>query len=201
MVKKENLAKFLKLATDRIYAGLDSDKWEGVDREAAIVVLKNRGKDVSKYLETTPALMPATDEKIEELSGLINEALEKEDNPLIEKISSVIGDVENIKELPSETVQFAIDSIKEWKAEKKVEKKIRENRAVRVTSRIRKIEKIVLTEEKQKIVDKILADKNLTKKQKVLKMWEEGLTRSEALSLHFMDPTYIYDLYREWSHA
>ena len=201
MVKKENLAKFLKLSTDRIYSGLDSNKWEGDEREAAIVVLKNRSKDVSKYLEKTPALMPASEEKITELSTLINSALEKEDNALIEKISSIIGEVQDIKELPSETVQFAIDSIKGWKKQEKVEKKIRENRTARVTARIKKIEGVVLTEERQKIVEKILADKELTKKQKVLKMWEEGLTRTETLSLHFMDPTYIYDLYREWSNA
>ena len=200
MVKKEHLGKFLKLATDRIIAGLDSDKWSGEERDAAVTVLKNRGKDVSKYLEASPALKPASEEEVNELASLINAALEKSDTGLINKIDSLIGDVDNIKSLPAETVQFAIESIKKWKGEKKVKKEIIENKHARAAAKMKKAAEVVLTDEKKAIVDEVMADKTLTKKQKVLKMWERGLTRTETLSLHFMDPTYIYDLYREWAH-
>ena len=208
MVQKEVLAKFLKLSTDRIYAGLDENKWDAEGREAALYVLKNRKKDISKYLdaeveESAPseAEIPVENkkpevpvEKLTELTTLITEELDKNDQKMIDAIYSVVGEGQNLQELPEETIDCAIKLIKDRRAERKIEKKRQERNAPTPS-----FKNLVLSEEKQKIADEILARKDLTKKQKLLEMWNQGLDRSETLSLHFMDPTYIYDLYREVS--
>lgn len=199
MVTKDVLAKFLKLASDRIFIGLDSNKWSGSEKEAALTVLKNRGKDVSKYLEDVPKLQPANSEKLQELSNLITAELSKDNRDMINRIYSLVGDVDNIANLPAETVDYAIASIKEWNRQAKADK-VAKGRKIqrRLDAEAKVVKDQVLSEEHKAITDKILADKSLTKKQKVLKMWESGITRTETLALHFMDPTYIYDLHREW---
>ena len=200
MVTKDVLAKFLKLASNRIISGLDTNKWSGEIREAAITVLKNRGKDVSKYLEDTPSLQPASSEKMQELSDLVTSVLSKDDKSLIDKVYSIIGDVEDISKLPAETVDYAITSIKEWVKQAKTDKAIAEKKQLRRSTGVdKRVKDQVLDDEKKAIVDKIMADKSLTKKQKVIQMWGNGLTRTDTLALHFMDATYIYDLYREYS--
>lgn len=203
MVTKEVLAKFLKLSTDRIYAGLDTGKWSGESHEAAIQVLKNRGKDISKYLNSTSEEsqeeeeeMPAksiSTEKIEELTTLISEELEGNDKQMIDAIESIVGQGDNIASLPEETIDKTIAFIKD----KRKDRKIAEKKKQRVPAKYKAVKDMTLSPEKQAIADEILAKTDLTKKQKLLEMWNQGLTRTETLSLHFMDPTYIYDLYRE----
>lgn len=199
MVTKDVLAKFLKLASDRIISGLESKKWSGDQKEAAITVLKNRGKDVSKYLDEQISLKTATLEELNELSTLINSAISKDDKELISKIYSIIGNVESISELPSETVEYAISSIKSWKKENIENKKIAERKFVRRSTGIdKRVKDQVLTDEHKEIVDAILNDKSLTKKQKIIRMFEQEISRTEVLALHFADATYIYDLHRDW---
>ena len=200
MVTKEVLAKFLKLSTERIYAGLDSNKWEGESKEAALSVLKNRGKDISKYLDVSPEpekpeIKKASSEKVDELFALISEELERNDKEMISAIYSVVGEGENLMELPEETVDSAINLIKDKRKDQEIKEKQKQRKKDSYSSPKCK----ELTPEKKKIADDILARTDLTKKQKLLEMWNQGLTRTETLSLHFMDPTYIYDLYREVS--
>lgn len=52
--------------------------------------------------------------------------------------------------------------------------------------------KILTREEK---VEKILSS-DKTKANKIIELGDLGLTRTEVLSLKFVDPTYVYDMYR-----
>lgn len=198
MVSKDVLAKFLKLASDRIFSGLDSNKWSGSEREAALTVLKNRGKDVTKYLNDEPAFQKPTEEKLQNLTNLVTKILSKDDKDLIDKVYGLIGEGEDFSNLSAETVDYAIESINKWTKEARIDKEIAERKAQRGRDADKRVKDQEFTAEKQSIVDRILNDKSLTKKQKVVTMFAEGLTRTEVLSLRFADATYIYDLYRDW---
>lgn len=202
MVSKEVLAKFLKLSTDRIKSGLDSKKWTGESYEAALTVLSKRGQDISQYVEretpkeevtavVEPSVLP---ENVRKLSTMISQELAYGEKEMLNYIDTLTENVENLSSLPSEVIDDAIKHISERRLERKAEKDIADRQAKRNSHT--KLN-ITLTPEKQKIADDILTRTDLTKKQKLLEMWNQGLTRSETLSLHFMDSTYIYDLYRE----
>ena len=117
MVSKDVLAKFLKLASDRIFSGLDSNKWSGSEREAALTVLKNRGKDVTKYLNDEPAFQKPTEEKLQNLTNLVTKILSKDDKDLIDKVYGLIGEGDDFSNLSAETVDYAIESINKWTKE------------------------------------------------------------------------------------
>lgn len=198
VVSKIVLSKFLKLASDRILAGLDADRWSGKEREAALTVLKNRGKDISSYLEDEPEFVPANPEVLQTLTDLVMDVLAKDNQDLIDRTITLIGDVENITEFSQEAAEYAVKTISGWIKTRKTDKKIVENQQQRKRDADVRVKDQEISAEKTEIVEGILKDKSLTKKQKVLNMLESGVSRAEILSLKFADATYIYDLHRNW---
>jgi len=194
MVSKIIMARFLKLANSKIIEGLDGGRWHGEYKEAALSILRNRGKDISKYLVDENSNAPVNLDNLKQLSKLINLAISKDNKELISYIYSIVGDVENISDLSNDTAEYAISLIKAWKKAHRKDESIVGKKSLR-----KKKKGCVLSEKHKAIVDAILADNSLTKGNAVIEMFEQGISRTEVISLNFMNKNSVYTLYRDWS--
>lgn len=199
MVSKETIAPFLKMSSDRIILGLNKDQWEAEKRVAAIEVLKKRGKDVSAYVKGDVEQKPVSDPaKVEELKNLIEKAVQGNDDELLGTINVLLEGVEEVDQLDNESLDHAISTIKNWRNSVRIDAEVKEKVARR--RREKQAPNLMkgvpeLTDEEKAKVDSIFKEK-LTKKATIIKLFDEGFSRSQVIKLQFCDPVYVYDLWR-----
>jgi hypothetical protein len=206
-------AQFSQMPTSRIEKGLQNNLWEGEKREAAVALLKRRGKDIVATLESIseysagrldeslspedtitdlpPTSDPLTFEQVRELDKAISWTKNFGSDALVSKVIELIGD-KSCKEASFGEAEAVLSWVLEEK--KKNLKAEQEDRKFKPISRKRIV--VELSEEKKLIAKKIL-EKPISKKEKVANLAEKEFTRSEVLSLKFADTTYIYDMFRE----
>lgn len=200
------LAVMRKQSTATLKNKLNKGLYTDEKKEAAISVLKQRGIDVSGYeivkeVEVEDPIVEQIAEKglQERASQIITKIVELEDTSLNLKAGEIIGDTDEGELTVNQVNQLIeleaslITKKREDKPKKTVSKKVESPKSIKP----RKTQKVAeIPEDLKSKVAEILS-LSVQKKEKIIKLSEAGLSRSQILSLHFVDPTYIYDLYRE----
>ena len=198
------LAVMRKQSTATLKNKLNKGLYTDEKKEAAISVLKQRGIDVSGYgmvkeVEVEDPIVEQIAEKglQERASKIITKIVEMEDTSLNLKAGEIIGETEEGELTVSQvnqlieleaTLKTSVD-----KPKKTPSKKVKESAPIKPRKRQKPTE---IPEDLKGKVAEILSS-SVQKKEKIIQLSAAGLSRSQILSLHFVDPTYIYDLYRE----
>lgn len=200
------LAVMRKQSTATLKNKLNKGLYTDEKKEAAISVLKQRGIDVSGYeivkeVEVEDPIVEQIAEKglQERASQIITKIVEMEDTSLNLKAGEIIGETEEGELTVSQvnqlieleaTLKTSVD-----KPKKTLSKKVKDSAPIKPRKRQKPSE---IPEDLKGKVAEILSS-SVQKKEKIIQLSAAGLSRSQILSLHFVDPTYIYDLYRELS--
>lgn len=189
------------------------------ERQTALLVLKQRGVDVSKYTsevlpEETQSISP---EKVKEVSSAIDKICECDSDEIKEEAGNILENIteySNLSLLQSDALLELASKIPVKKSSKKVE--VSEEKPVapaakapvQTTSTTQtKKEVTPLTPRESVFVDeqmKKLSEKVLTKKELIYSFIESGLQRSQVTKLitkGLIDETYVYDLYKAYEKA
>ena len=205
-MEKALLTVMRKQSTATLKNKLNKGLYIDDKKEAAIAVLRQRGIDVSGYelvkdIEVEDPIVEEIAEKgvQDRASQIISKIVEIEDTTLNLKAGELIGETEEGELTVSQvnqlieleaTLKTSVDKVK-----KTPSKKVKSS----TPSKPRKKQKSSdIPEDLRGKVAEILSS-SVQKKEKIIQLSAAGLSRSQILSLHFVDPTYIYDLYRELS--
>ena len=205
-MEKALLTVMRKQSTATLKNKLNKGLYIDDKKEAAIAVLRQRGIDVSGYelvkdIEVEDPIVEEIAEKgvQDRASQIISKIVEIEDTTLNLKAGEIIGETEEGELTVSQvnqlieleaTLKTSVDKVK-----KTPSKKVKSS----TPSKPRKKQKSSdIPEDLRGKVAEILSS-SVQKKEKIIQLSAAGLSRSQILSLHFVDPTYIYDLYRELS--
>ena len=203
-MEKALLTVMRKQSTATLKNKLNKGLYIDDKKEAAIAVLRQRGIDVSGYelvkdIEVEDPIVEEIAEKglQDRASQIISKIVEIEDTTLNLKAGEIIGETEEGELTVSQVNQLieleASIKVSSVKSDKTTSKKVKDPAPIKPRKRQKTSE---IPEDLKGKVAEILS-LSVQKKEKIIKLSEAGLSRSQILSLHFVDPTYIYDLYRE----
>lgn len=200
---KKILESVRKMSTTQIKDRLNRGSFEGEKKQAAISVLKQRGIDTTgfeivKEVEVEEDLIK---EEVAE-SGLQEQA-QKAIDFIIEcnneeaniKAGEIIGETEDGKFTVDQVIKLS-DLANSLQKVKKDEPVVEEKEKKKTISKPRKRKDSSIPEELKNVVAEILSS-STQKKEKIVQLAKAGLTRTQILGLNFVDPTYIYDLFRD----
>lgn len=203
MTAQNFTAQFGSMSSSRIQQGLDKGLWDGDKKEAAIFILKRRNIDVSKYIIEVEG---KSQEDIEVEVVYIDNSLEKISSKTIKEVNTAIDKVSSSgnQELASKLLEILgetqTENLSPEQAEKILELAQPAKKIVLSTNKSKiptKTKRIVeLSAEKKEKATEVLS-KQSPKKEKIIELADAGFSRTEILSLNFVDPTYVYDLVRE----
>lgn len=207
------MATVRKMSTVQIKSKLNKGLFDDEKKEAAIAVLKLRGIDTSGFEMVKEVEVPdPIEEEIAE-PGLQKKAkeaidfiIEFNDEASNLKAGEIVGDTEDGK-FTVDQVTKLLDLQNSLKKEVKEVNSVEKKEKVKKPASMEKMPTSVETNKKRrrgaeisddlkKAATEILAT-STPKKEKIIQLAKAGLTRSQILSLNFVDPTYIYDLFRE----
>lgn len=201
-MEKKILDSLRKMSTVELTKKLNKGIFEGEKRLAAISVLKQRGKDVTGYeivreveVEDIIESEIAEEGLQRQAQSVIDSIVEENNESLNLEAGEIIGDTEDGR--------FTVEQVgKLLELKNKIKKKedtkkdpSMEKFPESVQKRKRRMREVEIPDSLRGCVTEILA-LPVQKKEKIIKLSKAGLTRKQILGLNFVDPTYIYDLFK-----
>lgn len=183
------LLRFKKLPTEKIYYGLDHGEWLDKNRDAAIAVLKMRGKDVSKYIKTETESMLVTEHVRKRLTSTVERVLNNGTKLEIERLYELTKNIDDFGKLPMETAEYIL---KELSADGRSEENRIQSRYLRRQwkSLVKREEHKIDATEKA-LLAPIISNSRMSIKAKVLKLLSMGYTFHQIAQCGFADAGYV----------
>ena len=200
---------FVKKSTKDLIEGVTANRFSAEEKEVALQILKNRGQKIDelfpKNTTTDGEIESEAPAEVQEGCNKISDARVKEVSACVDKICELggeaalaAGDILGEKEIEDltdeeadklmalipEGTQLEVEEEEAPKVERK-EKDKKSKKAPSISSNV-----------PQGKIDEILA-LDCNKKEKVIKLFEVGLSKSEIVKLKFMSAVYIHKLYHK----